>query len=751
MPARRARLGIATGPTTDIAPHVPPAVAERFELLDLLGKGGMAEVYRAQDKVLGRQVALKLLDARAAADAELRQRLVREARAAASLKLSTVVQVHDIDPSGRFIVMELVHGETLAARLKKGPLPVPELVALARSLLGALQAAHAVGIVHRDVKPSNILLTPDGAKLTDFGVAQLPDGSDLTKSGTAVGTVSYMAPEQLRGAGGSPKSDVYSAGVTLFEAATATRFHDPSGKPCPDPRRAVQRACGDARLAEAIARAVAFDAEDRFATAEQFLAHLQRKGPTRRAITLAAAVLGAVALAAIIGPRVPQLLRSDREKRLSEGIAALKVHDLPRANAAFESVLVDDPHNAEAAYHLTLVRWWLDRSPAELQQSISVALAQKLSEPQRGLLEGLLLLQANDYPTARDHFEALAAKFPAERDIAYGLFEARYHGGYPKLAMEAHAQLRKLDPGFLLGDMHAIDYRLAHGELGEVQAVLKNQIDLPIWRLYLAVAKGELSRAAAGAEELLAKEPDNEYAKQLRFQVAVLSGSREAIDRSLVGMGQASGQKLILAALAGDDAAREEHQKEIIDRLLLEPAFGRVSLVKEMLLIDAAREGDAGAEQLLGLAAELEPRDERGLRVRMGEVFQLARLRAKERLSLHTTSPYPEVAAAAKALLAEQDGRWAEAAKQWSVAITSSGGGEYLPVEWLGLARAAQGAGDDSALLKACERALRPFKFTASWASAVAPCLTMSAEAHRRRGEADAAEKDLATLATWRR
>ncbi len=726
-------------------------MAERFTLLDLLGKGGMAEVYRAQDKVLGRQVALKLLDPRAAADAELRQRLVREARAAASLKLSTVVQVHDIDPSGRFIVMELVHGETLAARLQKGPLPVPEVMDLARALLGALQAAHAVGIVHRDVKPSNILLTPDGAKLTDFGVAQLPDGADLTRSGTAVGTVSYMAPEQLRGAGGSPKSDVYSAGVTLFEAATATRFHDPSGKPCPDPRRAVHRACGDARLAEAIAKAVAFDAEDRFATAEEFLAHLARRGPTRRTVALAASVLGAIALAAIVGPRVPELLKSEREKRLAEGIKALKVHDLPRANAAFESVLVDDPQNAEAAYHVTLVRWWLARSPAELQQSISVALSQKLSEPQRGLLEGLLLLQANDYPTARDHFEALAAKFPNERDITYGLFEARFHGGHPGLAMEAHEQLRRLDPGFLLGDMHALDFRLARGELAEAQRLITNQLDSRMWQLYLAVAKGELSRAAGGVEELLASDPSNDYAMRLRFHIAVLSGSREAIDRALVGLGPASGQKLLLAALAGDDAAHDAHQKELVDRLLAEPAFGRVSLVKEMLLVDAAREGEDGAEQLLGLAAELEPRDERGLPVRMGEVFQLARLKARERLSLHTTSPYPEVAAAAAALLAELDGRWAEAAKQWTVAIASSGGGEYLPVEWLGFARAALGAGDDTALLTACERARHPFKFTPSWAAVVAPCLTMSAEAHRRRGELDAAEKDLATLATWRR
>src|SRR5205814_6100758 len=108
----------------------------------------------------------------------------------------------------------------------------------------------------------------DGAKLTDFGVAQMADGVDLTRTGTAVGTLSYMAPETLRGATGSPRSDIYSAGVTLFEAATATRFHDADGRPSPDPRRAVYRACGDRRLAEAVACAVAFEPGQRFATAD---------------------------------------------------------------------------------------------------------------------------------------------------------------------------------------------------------------------------------------------------------------------------------------------------------------------------------------------------------------------------------------------------------------------------------------------------------------------------------------------------
>ncbi|MFD5325221.1 serine/threonine-protein kinase [Streptomyces sp. NPDC127092] len=215
-----------------------PLVDGRFRLVARLGSGGMGTVWRARDVALDRDVALKEVrppdPAAAEADpgfaAQLRERAVREARALARLSHPHVVTIHHIvepgDGSHPWIVMELVEGRSLYDRLAEGPMSPAEAVTLGRQVLSALRAAHAAGIQHRDVKPANVLLRPDGgAVLTDFGIAAFNGAtSRLTSTGDLIGSPEFIAPERVRGEEGNPASDLWSLGMLLY---VATEGHHP--------------------------------------------------------------------------------------------------------------------------------------------------------------------------------------------------------------------------------------------------------------------------------------------------------------------------------------------------------------------------------------------------------------------------------------------------------------------------------------------------------------------------------------------
>jgi serine/threonine protein kinase/tetratricopeptide (TPR) repeat protein len=202
-----------------------------YRIIKLLGKGGMGEVYLAEDTVLDRKVALKLLSESLQQDADARKRFLREAKSAAALDHPFICQVYDTgEANGRaFIAMEYIAGETLGARLARGPLPLKTAVQAACEIAEALEEAHQKGFVHRDLKPSNIMLTSQGhAKVMDFGLAKqimgLGDGSSpetletcLTQQGMIVGTLAYMSPEQARGEQVDARSDIFSFGVVLYE------------------------------------------------------------------------------------------------------------------------------------------------------------------------------------------------------------------------------------------------------------------------------------------------------------------------------------------------------------------------------------------------------------------------------------------------------------------------------------------------------------------------------------------------------
>ncbi|MBI3402509.1 MAG: serine/threonine protein kinase [Acidobacteria bacterium] len=224
-----------------------------YEILSLLGAGGMGEVYKARDTRLDRTVAIKVMGAVTSGDPAMRERLLREARAASALNHPHICTVHDVgDERGRpFIAMEWIDGESLADRLRRAsdPMPLDDLLRLAAQVADGLEAAHASGVVHRDLKPANLFITKRGdAKILDFGLAKLAGPAKaghhedvvrgvrlqadltqtiaaerkLTNAGDTVGTVSYMAPEQARGETVDARSDLFSFGVVLYEMATGT-------------------------------------------------------------------------------------------------------------------------------------------------------------------------------------------------------------------------------------------------------------------------------------------------------------------------------------------------------------------------------------------------------------------------------------------------------------------------------------------------------------------------------------------------
>jgi predicted Zn-dependent protease/predicted Ser/Thr protein kinase/TolB-like protein len=191
-----------------------------YKILEKLGEGGMGVVYKAEDLTLGRTVALKFLPPDSVAREEDRARLVHEARAAAALLHPNICPIHEIaEADGRtFIVMAHIEGRSLKARISEGPLPLDEALSIARQIGDALAAAHAKGVIHRDIKPANIMLTAEGRPmLMDFGLAKMSGATRVTRTGTTVGTVAYMSPEQARGEEIDQRSDVWSLGAVLYE------------------------------------------------------------------------------------------------------------------------------------------------------------------------------------------------------------------------------------------------------------------------------------------------------------------------------------------------------------------------------------------------------------------------------------------------------------------------------------------------------------------------------------------------------
>ena len=282
----------------------------RYRVTRKIGEGGMGIVYAAHDDRLDRPVAIKMVRPAALGDARTRQRFEREARAAARVSHPNICQLHELDEEGGqpFLVMELLDGEPLAARLQRGPIPIPEALALAATMLDALAALHRRGIVHRDLKPANVFLASHGLKLLDFGLAQPPTGDDLTRESTwtgggqIVGTPQYMAPEQIVDGRTDERADVFAAGAVIYEmlagrpaftGATVTAILHAVGYLDPPPLvGSVELAAIDTVLRSAMAK----QPSERIARVDVLAAMLRDAGEAPEGARLLRAVTRLVAL-----------------------------------------------------------------------------------------------------------------------------------------------------------------------------------------------------------------------------------------------------------------------------------------------------------------------------------------------------------------------------------------------------------------------------------------------------------------------
>ena len=251
----------------------------RYRVIAELGHGGMATIYRATDTQLGREVAVKVLRPEYLRDPDFGSRFRQEAQNAASLSHPNVVTVYDYgeDPSGPFIVMEYVDGEDLATILRRnGALPPSQASRIGSAVARALAAAHARGIVHRDVKPGNVLIGRDGrVKVVDFGIARAIAEAQMTLPGTTLGSVHYFSPEQARGEPATASSDIYALGIVLYEMLTGARPWEGDSAasvalarlsgPIPDPTTARPATPPD--LALVVSTALAREPGDRYASA----------------------------------------------------------------------------------------------------------------------------------------------------------------------------------------------------------------------------------------------------------------------------------------------------------------------------------------------------------------------------------------------------------------------------------------------------------------------------------------------------
>src|SRR5262245_10600801 len=280
-----------------------------YAILAPLGAGGMGEVYRARDTRLERTVAIKVLKSQLTHSSELRTRFEREAKVVSQLQHPHICVLHDVGRDGAtdFLVMEFLEGESLSNRLRKGPLATPELLKIAMEIADALDKAHRAGVIHRDLKPGNVMLTKTGAKLLDFGLAKpagkaaasgagapllsaavttsspSPQLSPLTTQGAIVGTIQYMSPEQIEGKEADARSDIFAFGAMLYEMATGKRAFDGKSQISvasailekdPEPITSIQ-ALAPPALEHIVQRALTKQPDDRWQSASDIKAELK--------------------------------------------------------------------------------------------------------------------------------------------------------------------------------------------------------------------------------------------------------------------------------------------------------------------------------------------------------------------------------------------------------------------------------------------------------------------------------------------
>jgi serine/threonine protein kinase/Flp pilus assembly protein TadD len=648
-----------------------------YRIRQLLGEGGMGAVFLAEDERLGRSVALKVLSSGAADDPVARERMFREARAASQIAHANVAAIHDIGESeGRvYITMEYAHGASLSRRLLDGPMPADALARIGAQVARALEAAHAHGVVHRDIKPGNILVDEHGrVKVVDFGLAlRVPalvadtsgdtaasEEARLTRTGYAAGTVAYMSPEQARGEIQDGRSDLFSLGIVLYEAATgvapfsrssvlataAAILHDE-----PEPLR-QRRPDLPAGFAEVVHRCLAKEPARRprsAAAVAAALEHLQAGhstnavreslGPRRRSSTWIVAPLVAVALGAIGWVALPRILgnpiRDPEARRLHEQSESYlgrgtSIENVTAAVDLARRALSREPENAPLRAHLAqaLARLQqLDRDPAhtaEIETLAKEALAADDRLGEAWFARAWMQLGRGDAAGALESARRGRRADPQA-------WEGFVLEGRAQLALkQVDRALQTMRAGTEVAGGHifarsALAYELARlGKMDEAAAeygkVLEYQPDHPSAMNNLAsiyLYSGRYLEAVPLYRKILAARPDADAASNLGTALYYLGRIPEAIEaysravelapavpdhkRNLADAYAASGRweearRAYAGALADCDRRERDGQSDRSTRLLRALVLARLDRVEEAAALVDALAADDPSE-----------------------------------------------------------------------------------------------------------------------------------------------------------
>jgi serine/threonine protein kinase/tetratricopeptide (TPR) repeat protein len=410
-----------------------------YHVLGRLGEGGMGEVFLAEDRRLGRRVALKVLPPDLAEEPRHLERFRREARSVAALNHPNIVTLYSVEEAEglHFLVMEVIEGETLADLIAKGPIPLECLLPIACSLAEALQAAHACGVVHRDLKPRNVMVSREGrVKILDFGIARLTnaqeenDGTpetDLTKTGRLVGTAAYMSPEQIQGDPVDPRSDLFSLGVLLYEMATGQRpFHGKSRfstmaailHDTPPPPSTLAAGLPD-RFDEIVSRCLTKEPSLRYQDAAELLQDLAKRRETplsseAETETSLPRLSSDTTGRSLTSPRIPALPRCfGREQEVRDLAAALcsdpspPVPVLGPAGAGKTTITLAALHDREVIERFGRRRFFIRCDAATSRDSLIGAIARSVCPEAVPPLEPKIFLELEEAPAVLvlDNFE----------------------------------------------------------------------------------------------------------------------------------------------------------------------------------------------------------------------------------------------------------------------------------------------------------------------------------------------------------
>lgn len=738
-----------------------PPLPDGLVAVALLGRGGMGVVVQATDRATGEDVAVKVILSEARERPSARIRFQREAEALARLHHPAIVRVRRFEPDGLALVMELVPGETLrAALLREGRLPAARVRAIALPLLDALAEAHDAGLVHRDVKPANVILRgPSDPVLVDFGVASV-GASELSTPGGAIGTTSYMPPEQLRGQQVDARADLYALAATLFEAATGERLHARApGSETPEQR--VLAATGDRALARALDTALRERASERFPSAREFRRELEPRPvlllPAPWRARSVVSVAGALATAALFAgglwwrERAPATTREvapaiDRgvDRALVAARAALVEHRFAEADTELARALAIDPGAAEALYLGAIVAWWAERPAGDIRARIEAATRASLSPEQRAFLVGLEALVTGRPLEAIEHFRAQSARYPDDRDLLYGLFEAQFHTGDGDAAWTTYRALLEAAPTFRLGLLHVFELGVARESVELLDWVLARpglRAD-PVYAPWLGrrdLALGELDRAEGTILAVLASGDARLNTKMLKSDRALVLAYRGELDRALEVMGEVFAEEpglfaLPMAALseAAGSSAEARRFREMSERYLEGlPAWHATSRL-ELLAYDVPMaSSDALEAQARALRVDLATAPANGASTAAMEALAAGFGGDDDALRALAESPYREGRELARAFAAKRAREDIVALRHLEAAIAASPDGHRHPIEQPLAARWAHDARDRASLERLCARLEHPRSIRPTWGTIVGPCQAWRADLAR--------------------